>query len=89
MRDGDPPRTGDGRPPLSVSRLDAELDAQPRPESLWTGHSMVALIREALREHFNGRLNPMSRHAGSFASGYHDTVEDVDAALRETCFGND
>lgn len=69
--------------------LDAELDLQLRAESRRVNRPVAEIIRETLRERFEGGRQARSRspHAGGFSSGTTDTASRVDDVLEETGFG--
>lgn len=69
--------------------LDPDLDMQLKAEARRLRQPVAQLIREALRERLERQPPSRSLHAGTFASGRSDTASDVDAALRETGYGDD
>jgi len=67
--------------------LDADLELALERETRRTGQPMAVVIREAVRQYLGREPKPGPPGAGAFDSGRTGTAADVDAALRDTGFG--
>lgn len=67
--------------------LEPELEVLLEKEMRRRSQPMAALVREALRAYLVSEAEPGPPGAGAYDSGHTDTATDVDAALRETGFG--
>lgn len=67
--------------------LEPELEVLLEKEMRRRGQPMAALVREALRAYLVSEAELGPPGAGVYDSGRTDTATDVDAALRETGFG--
>jgi len=67
--------------------LDPDLEAMLERETRRSGRPMAVVIREAVREYLGRAPSAGPPGAGAFDSGRTGTAAEVDAALRETGFG--